>query len=123
MADPIPQFFLTLRNTIKIYHWNTTSYPRHKATDDLVEKVDTLSDKFVEIYIAKYNRPADFKKTITLTLPPLTDESVKKYLGEAIIYLESNLQKRLSPKDTDLFNIRDEIIAEINQALYLFTLK
>ena len=99
------------------------SYPRHKATDDLVEKVDALSDKFVEIYIAKYNRPADFKKTITLTLPPLNDESVKKYLGEAIVYLESNLQKRLSPKDTDLFNIRDEIIAEINQALYLFTLK
>jgi hypothetical protein len=123
MTDPIPQFFLTLRNTVKIYHWNTTSYPRHKATDTLVDRVDSISDKFVEIYMGKYKRPSDFKKPITLTLPALTEDSVIKYLNEAIIYLDQHLPKKLSPKDTDLLNLRDELMGEINQTLYLFSLK
>ena len=36
---------------MKIYHWNTTSYPRHKASDDLGGKILELTDKFVEIFI------------------------------------------------------------------------
>ena len=35
----------------------------------------------------------------------------------------ASISKRLKAGDTDLFNIRDEIVAELNQLLYLFTLK
>jgi len=41
----------------------------------------------------------------------------------AVKYLQGPLTKTLQPSDTDLMNIRDEIIADLNQLLYLFTLK
>ena len=33
--------FFTILNQIKIYHWQTVSYPRHKATDDLYTKLNS----------------------------------------------------------------------------------
>ena len=44
----IVRFFFTLQLNIKMYHWNTTSYARHKATDDFGGKLLSLIDKFVE---------------------------------------------------------------------------
>jgi hypothetical protein len=37
--------------------------------------------------------------------------------------LITDLPKKLKKTDTDLLNIRDEILADINRARYLFTLK
>ena len=42
--------FLEILNTIKIYHWSTLSYPTHKATDELHEKMSELVDSFIEKY-------------------------------------------------------------------------
>jgi len=36
--------------------------------------------------------------------------------------MTTKLPSLLKPTDTDLLNIRDEIIADLNQTLYLFTL-
>lgn len=44
---------LTIRNQIKLYHWQTHRFSRHKATDDLVSSLDENIDKFVEIYMGK----------------------------------------------------------------------
>ena len=44
--------FMEMLNTIKIYHWSTLSYPTHKATDELHEKMSELVDSFIEKYIA-----------------------------------------------------------------------
>ena len=43
--------FMEMLNTIKIYHWSTLSYPTHKATDELHEKMSELVDSFIEKYI------------------------------------------------------------------------
>jgi hypothetical protein len=107
---------------VKIYHWITKSYPRHKATDDFVENMDELIDRFVEVYIGRHGRK-DLSKTMTLELPILNESAVTKYLAEARTWLSDKLPHMLDKKDTDLINIRDEMLAEINQALYLFTLQ
>lgn len=123
MATPIIQFFVTLRNAVKVYHWATLSYPRHKATDQFVTNIDKLTDSFIEIYIGKYGRGDVIgKKDIILTLPALDENAILKYFKDARIWLSKNLREHLSESDTDLLNIRDEIRGEINQALYLFTL-
>jgi len=31
---------LTLRNQVKIYHWETMQFSRHKSTDKLVDSLD-----------------------------------------------------------------------------------
>lgn len=117
-------FFLHFETNVKLYHWLTTSYPRHVASDKLHERLLELSDKFVEVYIGKYQRPIFTKKDLSLaTIDTHSDKDIIGFLDKMSVYLTKDIFKYISvEKDTDLVNIRDEILAEINQAKYLFTL-
>jgi hypothetical protein len=33
----------------------TTFYSRHKASDNILEKLDSNIDKFIEVFISRYN--------------------------------------------------------------------
>lgn len=121
MSGEIVNLMLTLRNQVKIYHWETMQFSRHKSTDDLVGKLDESIDKFVEVYIGKYGRPKLTPKTGTIRLRNYNDEEGPELLKQAIEWLNTRLPTLLSSKDTDLLNIRDEIVADLNQTLYLFT--
>jgi len=121
MSGEIVNLMLTLRNQVKIYHWETMKFSRHKSTDDLVEKLDDSIDKFVEVYIGKYGRPKLTSRTGTIRLRNFTDDEATEVLKQAIQWLTVRLPTLLSNKDTDLLNIRDEILSDLNQTLYLFT--
>jgi DNA-binding ferritin-like protein len=121
MSGEIVNLMLTLRNQVKIYHWETMQFSRHKSTDDLLDKLDDSIDKFVEVYIGKYGRPKLTTKTGTIRLRNFSDEEGPQLLKQAIEWLSTRLPTLLSSKDTDLLNIRDEIVADLNQTLYLFT--
>jgi hypothetical protein len=123
MSGEIINLMLTLRNQIKIYHWETMQYARHKSTDELVDKLDDAIDKFVEVYIGKYGRPNLTARTGTLRLRNYKDPEAANLLTQAIDWMTNRLPKLLSSKDTDLLNIRDEIVGDLNQTLYLFTFK
>ena len=112
---------LTLRNQVKIYHWETMQFSRHKSTDDLVDKLDDAIDKFMEVYFGKYGRLNLNQRNGTIRLRNYSDEEGPELLKQAIEWLSTRLPKLLSSKDTDLLNIRDEIVAELNQTLYLFS--
>jgi hypothetical protein len=102
-------FFLELLNTIQLFHWNTTSYAAHKASDQLYHVLQPLADKFIEISLDK-RFGAFEEKTVMChkTLPKL-----KSYLKQCITQL-SKLEV-----DTELASIRDDMIGEIRQFLYL----
>ena len=123
MSGTIVQFYLTLRNAMKLYHWNTQSYTRHKASDEFIGKFDGLTDRFIEVYIGRYGRPSALSKQMKLDLPALDEKHVIEYLDEARTWMQDRLPKMLKDTDTDLYNLRDEMLAEINQTLYLFTLE
>jgi hypothetical protein len=116
-------FFLHLRDQIKLYHWQTRVYARHIATDKIVEQLDKSIDSYVEVYIGKYGRPKVLGKNASITLHNLTEAGAVRLVNAAIKYLQGPLTKTLKPSDTDLMNIRDEMVADLNQLLYLFTLK
>jgi hypothetical protein len=119
-SESFIKVFLTIANTIKLYHWQTRSFSRHKATDELHSKLLDLIDTFVEVYIGKYSRP-DFDGGFNITIKELTDEYAFDLLAHFAEYLERDLPKMLS-NDTHLLNIRDEMLATVNQTMYLFTL-
>ena len=121
-ADQI-HFFLHLRDQIKLYHWQTRVYSRHIATDTILEKLEKSIDSYVEIYIGKYGRPKVSGKNASITLQNLTEAGATRLIVAAVKYLQGPLTKTLKPIDTDLMNVRDEIVADLNQLLYLFTLK
>lgn len=110
---------LTIRNQVKLYHWQTKSFARHKATDDLTATLDTLIDSFVESYMGKYGRPS---VRGSITLHNFSESAARSFVAKQTKYLTSVLPKKLKSTDTDLLNIRDEILGELNKVLYLFTL-
>ena len=116
-------FFLHLRDQIKLYHWQTRVYARHIATDKMLKKLEKEIDSYVEIYIGKYGRPKINGKNASITLQNLSEAGATRMIVAAVKYLQGPLTKTLQPSDTDLMNIRDEIIADLNKLLYLFTLK
>jgi hypothetical protein len=130
--------FLELLNTIKIYHWSTLSYPTHKATDELHDKLSELVDSFIEIYIGHCARGKGgggggagsgvpvfrFKSEKAACIKFCeckSPDAFCKVLDDNIVHLEG-LTDKLS-EYTDLVNIRDEMVGALAQALYLLRLK
>ena len=117
----IVRIFLEILNEVKLYHWKTRSYAQHKATDELYEKLNGHIDTFIEVLLGKdesrikmvekrielidYSRGSDFKERIY---------EYREFLIDMSRYFDSR-------KDSDLLNIRDEILGDINQFLYLMT--
>jgi hypothetical protein len=101
----------------KVYHWNTTSFARHKATDGFDDVLGNLLDRFVEVCSGRYNIKPNISN-ISIENEYLTDNGIVRIYTKTRKYLEQNF----FTNDTELLNIRDELIAEINKTLYLFRL-
>ncbi len=98
----------------------TKKHPRHLASDKLFSDLADLVDQFIEVYIGKYERQKISEFDIKVI--NLNDNTIIDFLKLAINKLtEITLDKIDLTKDTDLLNIRDEIIGSINRTLYLFT--
>ena len=118
--------FLEILLMIKLFHWKTTSFATHKATDELYSSLNDNIDNFIEVLLGKSGSRIDLLGHKNIALNDLNSqeqlkdkiESIKSYL----ISLDSNaaLQKM---SNTDLFNIRDEILGDLNKFLYLLTFK
>ena len=111
-----------MREQIKLYHWQTKSFSRHKATDETIAALDTTIDKYVEVYMGRYGRPKMNSRTNKIFVQNLSEKSIVSFIKHCIVFLQNDLTKKLKPVDTDLVNLRDEMLAELNQLMYLFTL-
>ena len=123
MSADVVNLMMTLRDQVKIYHWQTLSYSRHIATNDLLPKLDANIDQFVEVYIGKYGRPKFTGRSSTIKLVNYHDKDAINFIRDAINWLTNKLPKHIKTTDTDLLNIRDTILADLNQVSYLFTLQ
>jgi uncharacterized protein YaaR (DUF327 family) len=118
--------FLEMLNTIKLYHWKTYSYATHKATDELYGKLGESTDKFIEVLLGKAQNRINLIGTKSIKLRDMkSHEEFKRVIQEYknyLVNLNSNKAMNLM-SNTDLFNIRDEILGDLNQFLYLYTFK
>lgn len=118
----LPQLF-GFRDQMKLYHWQTLSHARHVASDTFVTNLSAFIDQFIEIYQGKYGR-IKLGKVSTVRLEDIDDDSIIDYLKKYRNYLTFTLSGSLDEiKDTDLLNIRDEMLADVNKTLYLFSLE
>lgn len=115
-------FFFSMREQIKLYHWQTHSFAQHKATDEVIAALDTTIDSYVETYMGKYGRPKLGAATNTIRVQNMTEKTATRFIQACISYLQGPLIKRLKPSDTDLVNLRDEMLGELHKLLYMFTL-
>lgn len=118
----IVKTFFEILHTIKLYHWKTTSYPQHKATDELHEKLAGQTDRFIEVLLGKTSSRIDMLEH-NLTLYDFDNkQDFKHKLFEFRQFLVDLRQIFPSKKDADLMTIRDEMLESVNQFLYMLTL-
>lgn len=116
--------FLEMLLMIKLFHWKTTSYATHKATDELYSKLNSNIDSFIEVLLGKSGSRINLLNQKTIKLGDLTSQdSLRREMYNFKMYLV-NLNDHKAMRlmsNTDLFNIRDTILGDINQFLYLLT--
>jgi len=120
----VTKVFLEMIIMIKLWHWKTHSYATHKATDELYSKLNESMDKFIEVLLGKTNTRIDLSKQKSLPLLDFTNTGAFKnkifWFKSYLVDLDKNhFMKKMS--NTDLLNIRDEILANLNQFLYLLS--
>ena len=111
--------FLRMLNTVKLYHWKTSSFAQHKATDELYSNLNESIDSFVEIMLGKDGSRVNLTSVKSIPLHDYNDLS--DFKQEVDMYKE--YLKNLNKEGTDLLNIRDEILGHLNQFTYLLTFK
>ena len=118
--------FLGMLNTVKLFHWKTHSFATHKATDELYGQLNDTIDKFVEILLGKFGNRVDLTKVKSIPLNDFStqEQFIKKVMQykEFLVSLDTNPAMK-SMSNTDLYNIRDEMLGQFNQLLYLLTFK
>jgi hypothetical protein len=109
-----------IQQQLRILHWQTKSYAKHKAYGETYDGLSDLIDSFMEEFMGKYGR-------FHLTMPSIQvinveDLDVEDFIEGSILFLTS-FTEQLEPTDTNLLNIRDEMLGSLNKLKYLLTLK
>lgn len=117
VISPLIQF----QQQLRIFHWQTNSFAEHEAFGKAYESMDDLVDTFVETYMGRFGRSVP-NLTFHILLQPLSaDDVVEKCLVGFTDYLK-NMDAEISG-ETDLLNIRDEMLGAVHKLKYLLTLK
>jgi len=114
------EYFLNLLNQIKLFHWSVMKYSQHIALDKLYTALSDNIDKFIEIYIGKFNKQPINIFNIEISISNDTN-NINNFLEleiEKIKKIRTTLNKA-----TELQNIIDEIMGNINQCKYLLNLQ
>jgi len=110
-----------LQNQVKYFHWQTKSYAQHQALGRVFDSITELIDTFVETLMGKYGRPST--KGQKFEMFDLEDVNIEEWTGGVCDLLISFSDVLDDVQDTDLLNVRDEMLQEFNQLKYLLTLK
>ena len=94
-----------------------------KTVGNIYDALDDLVDKYVEVSMGKFGRFTIDESNRNIEIYNLLDIDIVKFIQKIKEFL-IGLTAELSPEnDTDLLNIRDEMLAEVNKLAYLLTLE
>jgi len=116
------QDLLQMQNQFRVLHWQTKSYAAHKAFGKAYKALDGLIDNFVETALGRND--ADFSNgSLDIKLFDIKEIDLTTILDTYRSYLQEITNKLNPQTDSDLLNIRDEILGVINHTNYLLKLK
>lgn len=115
---------LSVQAQLRIYHWQTKSYAEHQALGGLYSDLDGHIDEFVETFSGRHGNVPMAKEGFSFTAANyVSNKDVVAFLDGLISYLSKELPSFLKETDTDLLNIRDEMLGAVNKTKYLLRLK
>lgn len=106
----------------KFMHWQTMGDAKHRLYGDIYDKLGDLIDEFTETMMGKYGRP-EFEPEFNLVFKDSSVIKMQTFMDETTEFLVSISDSLDSKYDTDLLNIKDEMLGLINKSKYLLTLK
>jgi len=111
-----------IQNQFRFLHWQTTFDAKHKAYGKVYDTLGDLIDDFVEGMMGKYGRPK-FPEEFSIMFQDIDKLSMQNFIDGICEFLLSMTEGLDSKVDTDLLNLRDEMLLSINKLKYLLTLK
>jgi len=111
-----------IQTQFRFMHWQTHSYAKHKAYGKIYENLTDLIDNFVESCMGKHGRP-EYLGGLSLDFEDLSQMSLQEFIDDSVDFLISFDQIFDEIMDSDLLNVRDEMLQLINKGKYLFTLE
>lgn len=113
------EMLIEMEQQMRIWHWQTKSFDRHSAFGSVYNDLGDLIDSFMESYMGKYGR---ISVDGAINLSNMSDDIISKI--DAYVQFLFSMDEILDTSiDSDLLNIRDEMLALMNKLKYLLTLK
>ena len=116
------KFLLEAQIQFKIMHWQTKGYARHNAFGMIYDTLSDLIDTFVEEAMGKYGRFVleEGDKTIQLqNLSEINGKAMINTIAQSLVQFTDEFD----PTDTNLLNVRDEMLGSVYKLSYLLTLE
>jgi DNA-binding ferritin-like protein len=116
------KFLLEAQVQFKIMHWQTKGYARHNAFGMVYDTLSDLIDTFVEESMGKYGRFVleDEDKTIQIqNLSEINTRAMINTIAQSLVQFTDEFDST----DTNLLNVRDEMLGSVYKLSYLLTLE
>ena len=111
-----------IQNQFRFLHWQTFGDAKHRAYGGIYDSLGETIDTFTEAMMGKYGRP-EFPAEFSIMFQDINKLSMQNFIDGICEFLIS-MTEGLDPKfDTDLLNLRDEMLRLVNKLKYLLTLK
>ena len=115
------KIILNFQNELRLHHWGTQSYAAHIALGAAYTGIDALLDTFAETYMGTFGKD-ELKDVNELTLNGPHKTTAMQVLSSFEEFLTKELPNEIGGDQTALLNIRDEMLALVQQTKYLLTL-
>lgn len=122
MKEEIILNLVQIQNQFRFLHWQTMSEAKHRIYGEIYDTLGDLIDKFAEACMGKHGR-IELDPDFTLDFKDITNVNIQEYVDEITDFLVSITDFYDDKYDTDLLNIRDEMLLSVNKLKYLLTFK
>jgi len=122
MKEEIILKLVQIQNQFRFLHWQTMSDAKHRAYGQIYDDLGDKIDAFAEACMGKHGR-FEFEPEFGIMFQDIKKISVQDFL-DSITEFFISMSETYDPKyDSDLLNLRDEMLLQINKLKYLLTLK
>lgn len=122
MKEEIILKLIQIQNQFRFLHWQTTGDAKHRAYGDMYESLSEMIDDFAEACMGKHGR-YEFESEFMISFQDIKSLSIQNFVDGITEFLLSFNDFYDSKQDSDLLNLRDEILLKVNKLKYLLTLK
>ena len=122
MKEELTLKLIQIQTQFKFLHWQTIGDAKHKAYGGIYDSLGDNIDTFTEVMMGKYGR-VQFEPEFGIMFQDISAINLQNFMDGITEFLVSMTEQLDAKYDTDLLNIRDEMLGDINKLKYLLTFK